>query len=116
MATLGDPLADLGWLLSYWPQPDDSPERLAGWRVVTVEPGFFNRQEIVARYEERTRRRAQAIDFYEILGLYKNAIIIEGIYARFVAGQTRDERFTDFGKRVEMFAAAAWELTQKARV
>jgi aminoglycoside phosphotransferase (APT) family kinase protein len=116
MATLGDPLADLGWLLSYWPQPDDSAERLAGWRVVTVEPGFMSRREIVARYEERTRRYARAIDFYEIFGLYKNAVIIEGIYARFVAGQTRDERFADFGKRVEMFAAAAWELTRKARL
>jgi aminoglycoside phosphotransferase (APT) family kinase protein len=116
MATLGDPLADLGWLLSYWPQPDDSVERLAGWSVVTVEPGFLSRQEMVARYEEHTKRRARGIDFYEIFGLYKNAVIIEGIYARFVAAQTQDERFADFGKRVEMFATAAWELTHKARL
>ena len=69
----------------------------------------------MARYEERTGQRATAIDFYEILGLYKNAVIIEGIYARFVAGQTRDGRFAEFGAKVEIYADIALELTQRAR-
>jgi aminoglycoside phosphotransferase (APT) family kinase protein len=116
MSTLGDPLADLGWLLAYWPQPGDSTNRVAGWRTLTMEPGFLRRQALVARYEERTGRWAAGIDFYEILGLYKNAVIIEGIYARFVAGQTRDERFADFGAQVVMYAEAAWELSQRARL
>src|SRR5262249_50557106 len=80
MSTLGDPLADLGWLLSQWPQSGDSATRLDVWWAVTAEPGFLRRPELVARYEERTGQRATAIDFYEILGLYKNAVIIEGIY------------------------------------
>src|SRR5919197_1621080 len=86
MSTLGDPLSDLGWLLSQWPQPGDSAARLGVWWAVTAEPGFLRRHELVARYEESTGQCATAIDFYEILGLYKNAVIIEGIYARFVAG------------------------------
>ena len=58
----------------------------------------------MARYEERTGQHATAIDFYEVFGLYKNAVIIEGIYARFVAGQTHDGRFAEFGAKVEIYA------------
>jgi aminoglycoside phosphotransferase (APT) family kinase protein len=116
MSTLGEPLADLGWLLSQWPQPGDSATRRGVWWAVTVEPGFLRRHELVARYEERTGQRATAIDFYEILGLYKNAVIIEGIYARFVAGQTHDARFAEFGAKVEIYADIALELTQRARL
>jgi aminoglycoside phosphotransferase (APT) family kinase protein len=116
MPTLGDPLADLGWLLSQWPQPGDSATRRGVWWAVTVEPGFLRRHELVARYEERIGQRARAIDFYEILGLYKNAVIIEGIYARFAAGQTRDARFAEFGAKVEIYADIALALTQRARL
>jgi aminoglycoside phosphotransferase (APT) family kinase protein len=116
MSTLGDPLADLGWLLSQWPQPGDSATRIGVWWALTVEPGFLRRHELVARYEERTGQRATAIDFYEILGLYKNAVIIEGIYARFVAGQTHDTRFAEFGTKVEIYADIALALTQRARL
>jgi aminoglycoside phosphotransferase (APT) family kinase protein len=115
MSTLGDPLADLGWLLSQWPQAGDSATRLGVWWAVTAEPGFLRRPELVARYEERTGQRATAIDYYEILGLYKNAVIIEGIYARFAAGQTHDARFAEFGSKVEIYADIALELTQRAR-
>jgi aminoglycoside phosphotransferase (APT) family kinase protein len=115
MSTLGDPLADLGWLLSQWPQADDSVRRRGVWWAVTVEPGFLRRRELVARYEERTRQHATAIDFYEVLGLYKNAVIIEGIYARFAAGQTHDARFAEFGAKVETYADIALELMQRAR-
>jgi len=114
MSTLGDPLADLGWLLSQWPQSGDSATRLGVWWDVTAEPGFLRRHELVVRYEERTGQRATAIDFYEIFGLYKNAVIIEGIYARFVAGQTRDARFAEFGAKVEIYADIALELTRQA--
>jgi aminoglycoside phosphotransferase (APT) family kinase protein len=113
MSTLGDPLADLGWFLSQWPQAGDSATRIGVWWAVTVEPGFLRRHELVTRYEERTGQRATAVDFYEILGLYKNAVIIEGIYARFVAGQTRDARFAEFGAKVEIYADIALELTQR---
>jgi aminoglycoside phosphotransferase (APT) family kinase protein len=116
MSTLGDPLADLGWLLAYWPQPGDSANRTAGWRTVTLAPGFLRRHELVARYEEQTGRRATHIDFYEVFGLYKNAVILEGIYARFVAGQTQDARFLELGAQVPQYAEAAWEVVQHARL
>ena len=48
--------------------------------------------------------------------MYKNAVIVEGIYARFVAGQTRDARFAELGRKVEMYADIALELTQRARL
>lgn len=114
MSALGDPLADLGWLLSYWPQPGDSATRLEAWRSLTAEAGFLLRHELVAYYEERTQRRALGMAFYEIFGLYKNAVILEGIYARYLAGQTRDARFADFGRKVEMYAEVAYALTQQA--
>jgi aminoglycoside phosphotransferase (APT) family kinase protein len=116
MSTLGDPLADLGWLLSQWPQASDSATRRGVWWAVTVEPGFLRRHELVTRYEERTGQCATAIDFYEILSLYKNAVIIEGIYARFAAGQTHDARFAEFGAKVEIYADIALELMQRARL
>jgi aminoglycoside phosphotransferase (APT) family kinase protein len=115
MSALGDPLADLGWLLSQWPQPGDHATRIDVWWAVTVEPGFLRRHELVARYEERTGQRATAIDFYEIFGLYKNAVILEGIYARFAAGQTRDARFAEFGAKVGIYADIALALTQRVR-
>lgn len=116
MSTLGDPLADLGWLLAYWPQPGDSVNRTSCWRPLTTAPGFLRRAELVARYEERTGRRATGIDFYEVLGLYKNAVILEGIYARFVAGHTQDERFAQFGPQVVLYADAALECAAHARL
>src|SRR4029434_7741826 len=102
-------------LLSQWPQAGDSATRRGVWWAVTVEPGFLRRPELVVRYEERTGQRATAIDLYEILGLYKNAVIIEGIYARFAAGQTHDTRFAEFGAKVEIYANIALELSQRAR-
>src|SRR5262249_27438778 len=115
MATLGDPLADLGWLLAYWPQPGDSPTRLGAWRTLTAEPGFLCRHELVARYEERTGRRATAIDFYEIWGIYKTPVFLEAISALLAAGQTPDAGFADLGAKVEMYAGGALPLTQQAR-
>jgi aminoglycoside phosphotransferase (APT) family kinase protein len=116
MSTLGDPLMDLGWLLSCWCEPDDGAARIAGRPEVTAVPGFMSRTEIVAYYEVCTGRPATAIDFYEVFGLYKYAVILEGIYARYVAGQTRDARFAAFEQDVVHLADAALALSQRAHV
>ena len=61
-------------------------------------------------------RRATRLDFHEVVGLYKNAVILEGLSARFVAGQTQDERFTELGALVLQYVEAAWEVVQHARL
>jgi aminoglycoside phosphotransferase (APT) family kinase protein len=90
MATLGDPLADLGYTLIYWADPGEPAATL---RSVVSGPGMLTRAEIVAEYAQRSGRDVSAVDFYQVLALYKLAIISEGIYARFVAGQTLGDKF-----------------------
>jgi aminoglycoside phosphotransferase (APT) family kinase protein len=91
MATLGDPLADLGYTLIYWTQPDDPGE--PGLSSPTALPGFMSRPEIVAAYAKSSGRDTSAIDFYQVLALYKLAVISEGIYARYLQGKTLGEGF-----------------------
>lgn len=87
MATLGDPLADLGYTLIYWAEPDES-DPSGGWMPsVSAAPGFATRAELVARYAAQSGRDVSAIDFYQVLALYKLAVISEGIYKRFTMGQ-----------------------------
>ena len=87
MATLGDPLADLGYTLIYWAEPGES-DLSGGWMPsVTAVPGFARRAELIARYAAQSGRDVSAIDFYQVLALYKLAVISEGIYKRFSIGQ-----------------------------
>ncbi|MTB88142.1 phosphotransferase family protein [Aeromicrobium senzhongii] len=79
LSTLGDPLADLGGLLAYWPQADD--EILTGFQGPTL-PGFPSRDELVAQYAKSTGRDVSAIGFWYVLGLWKIAIIAEGVLRR----------------------------------
>lgn len=95
MATLGDPLSDLGYTLIYWYEAGD-PEQDGGVGTLarfTAKPGFFTRAEIIASYAQRSGRNVDAIDFYQVLALYKLAIISEGIYARYLQGKTYGEGF-----------------------
>jgi aminoglycoside phosphotransferase (APT) family kinase protein len=87
MATLGDPLADLGYTLIYWVEAGDPDDGLGAARI-TAGPGFFTRDEIVSAYAKRSGRDVGAIDFYQVLALTKLAIISEGIYKRFQLGKT----------------------------
>lgn len=95
MATLGDPLADLGYTLIYWIDPNDAlpAESGASLSQFTALPGFFRRADIVAEYARRSGRNVDAIDFYQVLALYKLAVISEGIYARYLQGKTLGEGF-----------------------
>jgi aminoglycoside phosphotransferase (APT) family kinase protein len=99
MATLGDPLADLGYTLIYWGEEGDPPGALGDGRnqAVSAQPGFMTRAELVAEYAERSGREVSAIAFYEALAFYKLAVISEGIYARFLKGKTVGEGFGDAG-------------------
>jgi aminoglycoside phosphotransferase (APT) family kinase protein len=98
MATLGDPLMDLGTTLGYW------VERAA--IGPTMLPGSLTRRELVERYEQASGRAVANPLFYYCFGLYKIAVIIQQIYARFVRGATRDPRFAALGDVVERAIAA----------
>jgi aminoglycoside phosphotransferase (APT) family kinase protein len=106
MTSLGDPLVDLGTLLGYWSQADDATPRGTGGGVTTL-PGFPPRAEIAERYGRRTGSDLAALPWFETFALFKTAVVLEQIYARFVAGQTRDERFRALGDFVPMLASAA---------
>jgi aminoglycoside phosphotransferase (APT) family kinase protein len=109
MATLGDPLADLAYTLIYWTDRGDPPAMggVGTASTFTVLPGFFTRAEIVAEYAKRSGRNVECIEFYQVLALYKLAVISEGIYARFLQGKTLGEGFEG------MFRAAG-DLAQRA--
>src|SRR3954451_3452592 len=89
MATIGDPLADLGYLAVSWTEPgaDDHPLLLA---PVTGRPGFPSRDELVARYAERTGRDVSRLRWYEAVALWKASVFCEAIYGRYVRGERDD--------------------------
>lgn len=85
LCTLGDPLADVGMLLVYWGAEGDSLMPLM--EPATIAPGFPDRDQARESYAARSGRDLGEIDFYVALGLWKLAIILQGVYARFSAGQ-----------------------------
>ncbi|TBW57904.1 phosphotransferase family protein [Marinobacter halodurans] len=98
MATIGDPLMDLGNSLAYWIQADDEQPFQILRRQPTHRPGMLTRDEVVEYYMDRSGYRAERFDFYEIYGLFRLAVIIQQIYYRFYHGQTQDKRFAMFGQ------------------
>ena len=113
LCTLGDPLADVGLLLVYWSQPGDEFTPL--FEAPTVAAGFPTRDELKARYQQRSGRDLSGIDYYVALGLWKLAIILEGVYARYAAGQygKTDEGFEEFAKIVVRLAEGADEAERR---
>jgi aminoglycoside phosphotransferase (APT) family kinase protein len=116
MSAIGDPLIDVGLLLCYWPEKNDSESRRSFVSPVTTEPGWMTRDEITERYAERTGRNLSAIAFYETFALFKVAVAIQQIYFRFVQGQTLDERFRHFDSFVQSPARAALDLAQRSSI
>jgi aminoglycoside phosphotransferase (APT) family kinase protein len=93
MATLGDPLADLGLALCYWTNASTG-------HAITTAPGWYTREEFVERYAAATGRSMRNLAYYEVLGIFKLAVILQQIYFRFHRRQTSDERFRHFDLRV----------------
>jgi aminoglycoside phosphotransferase (APT) family kinase protein len=116
MATLGDPLSDLGYTLGYWGDMSDTPAYLHARTAsaVTAQPGFHTRAELVAEYGRGSGRDVSAIEWYEIFATYKLAVIVEGIHARFLAGETVGAGFEGYGERTEALIAEAFAATEKA--
>ena len=97
LATVGDPLMDLGSALAYWVDRDDDPAFAALRRQPSHLPGMPTRDEFVAKYLEKSGVRCADFTFYEVFGLFRLAVIIQQIWARYRAGQTTNPAFAGFG-------------------
>ncbi len=117
MATLGDPLADLGYTLIYWMEPGEGPGPGAttGAPPLTTQPGAFRRAELVEAYARQSGRDVSAIDFYQVLALYKLAVIGEGIYKRFQLGKTLGKGFEGLTRGAPAMAARALRIADASR-
>jgi aminoglycoside phosphotransferase (APT) family kinase protein len=113
MTTVGDPLADLGLTLCYWAWADAPQLRARGAPALTSQPGWYTRDQFVQRYAERTGRDLTHIGYYEVLGVFKLAVILQQIYYRFRRRQTQDARFQNFDARVRGLVELATSLTGK---
>jgi len=97
LATVGDPLMDLGSSLAYWVQADDDPIFQSFRRQPTHEAGMLTRHQVVTYYGERTGIDVSHWRFYEIFGLFRLMAIIQQIYRRYALGQTSNPQFAGFG-------------------
>jgi aminoglycoside phosphotransferase (APT) family kinase protein len=102
MTTIGDPLFDLAVSMTYWIEPGDSLALRGVLPCVTWMPHFYTRAEFMREYATQSGRDLGAIDYYLTFAYFKLAAILQQIYARWRNGQTRDERFADFGERVRV--------------
>ncbi len=111
MATIGDPLADLGYLCMMWTEAGDPEGGLRGHLGnVTRREGFLTRAELIARYEQLTGRSMGDIRWYTTLALWKSVVFMEGNYKRAIAGTTDDPYLKTFGEGVLELARQAEEV------
>jgi len=116
MATVGDPLMDLGTSLGYWMDPDDAPELRLLPAGPTTLPGNLSRAGVVERYAARTGRDVSQILFYYIYGLFKIAVIAQQIYYRYQQGLTKDPRFAALLGAVRILGDTASQAIAKSRI
>ncbi len=111
MATIGDPLADLGYMMIFWTQAGD-PDNALHLHSVTSLPGFPSRAEMIERYEQRSGRSMQALSWYVTLALWKAVVFMEGNYRRAAAGATDDPYLKSFGDVVVELAQRALQVSR----
>lgn len=114
LATVGDPLTDLGTTLAYWAEPGD-PAALRAFGL-TDRPGNLDRQGVIERYARRSGRDVSAMLFYYVYGLFKNGVIILQIYARYSQGHTSDPRFAGLLRPLRAIAELAGRAIAAGRV
>ena len=110
-ATIGDPLVDLGYLLSLWLEGDE-PARWTASALPYDSAGYPPRAELAARYAERTGADLAALDWYRAVGQFRVACILEGAYARHLAGRADDPSMASLRERVPNHAAYALAITR----
>jgi aminoglycoside phosphotransferase (APT) family kinase protein len=104
MATLGDPLMDLGTTLSYWVEAGDPADFLALRFSPTAAAGFLTRQEVVERYLWKSGIAVDDVLYYYVYGLFKVAVILQQIFYRYKHGLTHDARFAGLRDVVKALA------------
>jgi aminoglycoside phosphotransferase (APT) family kinase protein len=114
MGAIGDPRADVGYLLATYSEPGGPPNPL-GTSPVTALPGFPSRPELADRYVARSGREVESLPWFEGLALWKAAVFCEAIYGRYVRGElgAEDERAARFEQGVPYLAEAAAEAVFK---
>ncbi len=111
LSTIGDPLADVGYLTVTWVQADDPADTsFSSLSAATRRAGFLTRDELVARYEERSGRSVSALNWYQALALWKAAVFMEGNYKRYTSGASDDEYLALFDEGVPALAEKAREV------
>jgi aminoglycoside phosphotransferase (APT) family kinase protein len=116
MATIGDPLMDLGTALGYWIEPDDPPVFQATVFGPTNRAGNLTRKEFVERWSRATGRDASNVLFYYAFALYKLAVVAQQLYKRYVDGLTKDDRFSIMLAGVQAVTTAALVAVDKGRI
>lgn len=116
MATIGDPLMDLGNSLAYWIEAGDEPAMQMLRRQPTHRPGMLTRREVVDYYLERSGLDVPNFDFYEVYGLFRLAVIIQQIYYRYYHGQTKDKRFAGFGQAANYLEQRCQRLIRESEL
>lgn len=105
LATLGDPLADLGWIIASWGRPGDRvPATLSGPSLVD---GWADREELVARYAQRSGRDVSDLDFYVAFARWRSACIGAGVYSRYAGGVMGDDHRDDLDVRLQAIRTQA---------
>jgi aminoglycoside phosphotransferase (APT) family kinase protein len=114
LATIGDPLADVGYLVATWAQPGDPENAISALGGLTRRPGFPTREELIARYEAGSGRSMSDVRWYMTLALWKSAVFLEGSYKRRLAGTTEDPWFDVLETGVPEVAGRAWGVATGA--
>ena len=116
MATVGDPLMDLGTALAYILEPGDDPEFQAVYMGLAASPLMWTRARFAEEYARLTGVEVGDLGFYFVFGLFKLAVIIQQIYARYARGFTKDERFATMNRTVAVLANQAAHAAERGRI
>ncbi|MCB0596521.1 MAG: phosphotransferase family protein [Lewinellaceae bacterium] len=116
MATVGDPLMDLGTSLAYWTEPGEARLLPLAAANLTWLPGNLTRAEVVERYAAQSGRHVGDPLFYYVYGAFKIGVIVQQIYARYRKGHTRDERFANLIEAVRFFGQLGRRALDRGRI
>jgi aminoglycoside phosphotransferase (APT) family kinase protein len=107
MATIGDPLADLGYLTAMWAEPGDIDSPARALAPLSATPGFPSRSALAEQYAERSGVDISTLPWYQVLAIWKLAIILEGSYRRYLSGGIADDYLAGLGPGIERLSRVA---------